>query len=61
MKEHKIGKWDNLQVGHIPNEFEQIERVKNILISNHISGRVEESNIINKNLYRKGKKYLQDS
>jgi hypothetical protein len=54
MKEQKISKWDNLQIGHIPNEVDQISRMKNILIVSYISGNgVEESNIINKNLYNR--------
>ncbi len=54
MKEHKLGKWENLRVGHIPNECEQIGRMKNILVASHISGTgVEDTNTIKRNLYNR--------
>ena len=57
MKECKLEKWDNLRIGNIPNEVDQIKRMEGILISNHISANgTEDSNTIKKNLYNRNKR-----
>lgn len=50
----ELGKWDNLQIGHIHDELEQIERANSIVLAHYISGiNQEEINTIRKNLGRR--------
>lgn len=52
----ELGPWDNLQVGHIPNEDKHLQSVRGVIEASTISGmNVDEVNLIKKNLYNRKK------